>query len=241
MELTQAIAPRPTTTGLSRFRVGSRKGRRLLARSKSRSRTPCETHWNVPHSGNTRRIRPRMSSWSALNQQKDDMTAPDPNTQAGQRFQEKFEFYLVALAFAILGLAAQTAEFGNFVWADLAELAAWGALLLSGLTGVARLEDIPHIYKLLGLKSERLGVLTHLKRNPDIDETEFLNETLSRSAAISQIRGNITQIEDAIKPVEAKLVHKATIQRRALSFGVTMLVVARGILPVLTILDQIGS
>ena len=40
------------------------------------------------------------------------MTAPDPNTQAGQRFQEKFEFYLVALAFTILGLAAQTAEFG---------------------------------------------------------------------------------------------------------------------------------
>ena len=36
------------------------------------------------------------------------MTAPDPNIQAGQRFQEKFEFYLVALAFTILGLAAQT-------------------------------------------------------------------------------------------------------------------------------------
>ena len=169
------------------------------------------------------------------------MTAPDPNTQAGQRFHEKFEFYLVALAFAILGLAAQTAEFGNFVWADLAELAAWGTLLVSGLTGVTRLEDIPHIYKLLGMKSEQLGVLTHLKRNPDIDETEFLNETLSRSDAISQVQENINQIEEATKPIEEKLVHKATIQRGAFSLGVTMLVIARGIPPVLTILDQIGG
>ena len=168
------------------------------------------------------------------------MTAPDPNTQAGQRFQEKFEFYLVALAFTILGLAAQTAEFGNFVWADLAELSAWGALLLSGLTGLARLEDIPHIYKLFGLRSEKLGILTHLKRNPDIGETEFLNETLSLSAAISKMQGNITQIEEAIEPVQAKLVHKATGQRGAFSLGVIMLVIARGIPPILNIFEQVA-
>ena len=52
---------------------------------------------------------------------------------------------------------------------------------------------------------------------------------------------NIAQIEDAIKPVEAKLVHKATRQRGAFSLGVIMLVIARGIPPVLAILDQIGS
>ena len=169
------------------------------------------------------------------------MTAPDPNTQAGQRFQEKFEFYLVALAFTILGLAAQTAEFGTLVWADLAELVAWAALLLSGLKGLARLEWISHTYKLFGMKSEQLGVLTHLKRDPSIGEVEFVNETLSRSDAISQVQENINQIEEATKPIEEKLVHKATIQRGAFSLGVTMLVIARGIPPVLTILDQIGG
>ena len=78
--LTQAITPRPTATGLSRFGVGSRNGRRLLARRRSHSRTPCETHWNVPHSGNTRSISLRVSSWSAFNQQEEDMTALDWNT-----------------------------------------------------------------------------------------------------------------------------------------------------------------
>ena len=125
--LTQAITPQPTATGLSRFGVGSRNGRRLLARRRSHSRTPCETHWNVSHSGNTKSIGPRVSSWLALKQHEDKMTAPDPNTQAGQRFQEKLEFYLVALAFTILGLAAQTAEFGNLVGARLSRVGSLGS------------------------------------------------------------------------------------------------------------------
>ena len=62
---------------------------------------------------------------------------------------------MVALAFTILGLAAQTAEFGTLVWADLAELVAWAALLLSGLKGLYRLERIPHIYEPFSCQAEQ--------------------------------------------------------------------------------------
>ena len=92
------------------------------------------------------------------------MTALDWNTQAGQRFQEKLEFYLVALAFTILGLAAQIAEFGTLVWADLAELVAWAALLLSGLKGLYRLERIPHIYELPGMGAAQASPFGHPDR-----------------------------------------------------------------------------
>src|SRR5688572_20620227 len=47
--------------------------------------------------------------------------------------QEKFEFYLLALIFTILGLAVQTAKFGSHVVADALELCSWAALLISGL------------------------------------------------------------------------------------------------------------
>ena len=70
------------------------------------------------------------------------MTSREPNIHAAQRFQERFEFYLVTLTFTLLGLAAQTAAFGQLAMADLAELAAWGALLLSGLTGL----DLPRFH-----------------------------------------------------------------------------------------------
>ena len=103
------------------------------------------------------------------------------------------------------------------------------------------MEGIPHIYKLFGWKSEKLGVLTHLKRDSSIGEMEFLDETLSRSDALSQVEASITQITEAIEPWEEKLLGKARTQRRAFAWGVTMLVIARGMPPILAILEQVLS
>ena len=169
------------------------------------------------------------------------MTAPDSNTQAGQRFQEKLEFYLVALAFTILGLAAQTAEFGTLVWADLTELIAWAALLLSGLKGLYRLERIPHIYDLFSRQAEQEGYLTHIRRNPTSQQITFLDETLLHSEALVRVEGNVTQIKAAIEPRQEELVDMSRTQRRALALGVTMLVIARGIPPILDIFRQVTA
>ena len=169
------------------------------------------------------------------------MTSPEPNIHAAQRFQERFEFYLVALTFTLLGLAAQTAAFGDLIVADLIELGAWGALLLSGLTGLARLEGIPHFLRLASMRSERLGLITTLRSRPDIGELEFLNETLSQQDALAKQEANVDQITQALESQNAGLIRKARKQRRTFAIGVTMLVVARGLPPLLSMMLPITS
>ena len=169
------------------------------------------------------------------------MTSPEPNIHAAQRFQERFEFYFVALTFTLLGLAAQTAAFGDFVVADLTELGAWGALLLSGLAGLARLEGIPHFLKLASMRSERLKVITALRGRPGGGEVEFLNETLSQQDALAKQEANVDQITEALESQDAGLIGQARKQRRAFAVGVTMLVVARGLPPLLNMILPIAS
>lgn len=167
------------------------------------------------------------------------MTSPEPNILVAQRFQERFEFYLVALTFTLLGLAAQTAAFGQFALADLAELAAWGVLLLSGLTGLARLEGIPHLYELASMRSERLEIVTALRRGPVVGEVRFLNETLSVEDALAKQEANVGQIDEALEFRDAKLIGKARLQRRAFAMGLTMLVAARGLPPLVGMIRQV--
>ena len=167
------------------------------------------------------------------------MASPEPNIHAAQRFQERFEFYLVALTFTLLGLAAQTAAFGQFIVADWAELAAWGALLLSGLTGLARLEGIPHLYKLASVRSERLELLTALRRGSGGGEVEFLNETLPLEDALAKQEANLDQIDEALEGRDAVLIGKAKTQRRSFAAGVTMLLAARSLPPLIGMIQQV--
>ena len=63
---------------------------------------------------------------------------PKSNAEIAIEHQIKFEFYLLALTFSILGLSIQTAEFGTYLSADLLELAGWLGLFLSGVVGLLR-------------------------------------------------------------------------------------------------------
>lgn len=69
------------------------------------------------------------------------------NLEAGQQYQEKLDFYLVALTFSILGLAVQSGNSSLSTVATSCELLGRGALLLSGLSGLYRLEGIPLLFR----------------------------------------------------------------------------------------------
>ena len=58
------------------------------------------------------------------------------NIEYSRQLQEKFELYLLALTFTLLGLAVQTAKFGSFRMADALEILGWIALAISGLSGL---------------------------------------------------------------------------------------------------------
>ena len=85
----------------------------------------------------------------------------NPNIDFAIQAKQKFEFYFLALVFAILGLSVQTSTItGN--WQCLFEIASWVMLLVSGIAGLSRLEWTPLAYERIGLLQEgknRLEIL----------------------------------------------------------------------------------
>lgn len=76
------------------------------------------------------------------------------NNQIATEVQIKFAFYFVALVFTVLALAVQTAKFGVSAVADISELVAWAALLISGVAGLSRLELMPFLYGVDAMEAE---------------------------------------------------------------------------------------
>jgi len=72
------------------------------------------------------------------------MTTENPNYTHGRNVQAKFDFYLLALVFTILGLSIQTATFTRTNYQF--EIAAWLLLVISGISGLLRLEEAPNVY-----------------------------------------------------------------------------------------------
>lgn len=86
--------------------------------------------------------------------------AEDKNLETGQRVQEKFDFYLVALTFAVVGLAIQTGSSSLNAVAIAAELLGRFALVVSGVIGLYRLSRIPTIYLGYSAQSEDETAIT---------------------------------------------------------------------------------
>ena len=84
--------------------------------------------------------------------------------EVAQRIQEKFDFFLVALPFAVLALAVQTSA-DSLGWISvLCELLGRGALLVSGFAGLYRLESFPRLYQIAAHKFSNEEALEAIQR-----------------------------------------------------------------------------
>ena len=118
----------------------------------------------------------------------------DHHADAAQRIQEKFYFYLVGLAFTILGLSIKTSKFGVSMWADVFELLGWLSLLVSGIVGLLRLEWEPYLH-------EKFAAINLLEE----DRKDF-KDALVRGTPIVEVKGEgLVSVPDLLKQTQEKL------------------------------------
>ena len=166
------------------------------------------------------------------------MTDSDWSTELakiGYEAQHKFDFYAVALAYTVLGLAVQTAHFGSNPLADFFELAGWLSLLISGIAGLHRLEWQPQVFQLLGLKSSQEERLTGLRKAQAQGTTVVraldTGTDLSISNLIVRDERDLNKVENRLKEISGKANIGYRVRSIALLVGLLALILSRGIGP----------
>jgi hypothetical protein len=159
----------------------------------------------------------------------------DENADIADRLQQKFDFYMIALTFGVLGLSIQTARFGRAVTADSLELMGWALLLSSGLVGLSRLEWLPQLYHAYSQRENLAVQVSGLRRAAQtsrvvvqagpIDIAPTVDELISRGDS------NVARIDaDALK-IHRQTLWKYRFQRLAFALGISTIVAARGLAP----------
>lgn len=68
--------------------------------------------------------------------------------EAGQRIQERVQFYFLTLTFTLLALSIQTALFSDNPVQIASELLGWAAFIISGVAGLHRMTQLPIYFKI---------------------------------------------------------------------------------------------
>lgn len=158
----------------------------------------------------------------------------------------KFEFYLLALTFSILGLSIQTAEFGKHLLVDTLELGGWVALFMSGVVGILRGEWIPVAYDIqskITATRERRGEIAEASRRGITMKVPFVDagrETvLAGEDAVEKLDALVTTLEQQYKATEEKIVSRYRTMMRAFMVGIGCLLIARGMPHALSVAERV--
>lgn len=156
----------------------------------------------------------------------------NPNIVVAHEIAQKFEFYLIALVFTVLGLSVQTATFNRWGYQFIFELLAWLCLLASGLAGLSRLEWVPIAFKHCGWNQKEESTLNKLNVGlqgvPLVDE---LNEKWSEDdmqVEKNKLVAHIDKRKLVMKELEKKIVWKYRIHKWTFVVGIVSLAVSRG-------------
>ncbi len=147
----------------------------------------------------------------------------------------KFEFYLLGLAFTILGLSIQTATFGTSTVADFFELIGWFALFLAGIVGLLRGEWIPVAHAIqskIHFTETRISEITRALEARIDQPITFIEDdgrevALNVAEAVAKLRAVLTELERQRKSAERKILIRYRWMKYSFLVGVAALMVAR--------------
>lgn len=168
----------------------------------------------------------------------------NPNIEIAHRLQERFDFYLIALTFTILGLSIQTAEFNEHNPSNILEVLSWFTLFLSGLVGLSRLEWIPAVFNAHAEVEESESEAVRLRRAQALGQTEVpLIGEERQTAPIEEAINSHQAFADNSRPMVEKLNNitliKYRIHKWSLVAGMFLLIMARAIEPIADIASKL--
>ena len=153
--------------------------------------------------------------------------------EAAQRVQERVQFYFVTLTFTLLALSVETAKFSGSNISSTSELLAWVFLLMSGITGLSRLNSIPGNFKIsIHLHSIQSNIDNAVQLMRDGNKTILLERTAEAVDANEYLSQQLNT-KAMLKEKEDALIKKQSLLMRvhlsALMLGLVILIIARGI------------
>ena len=153
--------------------------------------------------------------------------------EAGQRVQERVQYYFVTLTFTLLALSIETAKFAGSNISQISELLGWVVLLTSGVAGLSRLNSLPSNYKIsIHRSSIQSDIDSTRKLIKEGNKTILLQKTDETVEADSYLSDRL-KILGALEEKESVLINKQSVlmkvHRSALFLGLVLLLISRGI------------
>ena len=159
--------------------------------------------------------------------------------EIAQKTQEKFEFYVISLVFTLMALSIQTSKFGASTVADSFELIGWVLLLVSGFSGLWRIEYLSVERMKLTQKDEFQNQINYCNEIKLKGATEIYVLESERNQPIEERIKNLSKGIEALTPLIKKLERHNNIKykthRVTFLLGVISIIVARGYIPAINI------
>jgi hypothetical protein len=153
----------------------------------------------------------------------------DKNQEHAIQTQQKFEFYFFGLVFTVLGLSVQTSQFSSDIQASC-EIAAWAALLVSGLAGLSRMEWIPVLY---GFDSDHNTEGALVRRAEQggsfIDESGRVLSSDEIGERVKRAHEHIRERQAVMTGIERKGATKYWLHKWMFVAGLVLLIVSRSV------------
>jgi len=151
------------------------------------------------------------------------------NREHAIEISRKFEFYLLALVFTVLGLSIQTGVLIHKHYQYIFEISSWLSFLISGLAGLSRMEWIPHIYTQAADQDDDTQLIKTLKTAPTVLSSDTL-----RPLSHSDVSNGIDNVQKRLSLRTAELSRlerinkfKYDVHRWAFALGLIMLCISR--------------
>lgn len=165
------------------------------------------------------------------------------NQEFAREIQHKFDYYVMALTFTVLGLSIQSVDFDDYKnFGIFMELASWTMLFVSSLFSLSRLEWQPALtnnHVMVDRVKKEISGLENAKTNGEVIVSYQNSGDIPIDDAIDRQSEILSILENQQSSIKKETRFKYGSQRFTLIAGFFLLFLARAHQPAMTFLDNL--